>query len=351
MSQAFDDTDLDGLPLLDVVLWSYRLFLQRNPENLDSITRHIAAGATLSNIRQKFIQSDEFQAQIRNSSRSVLADEFLQLFPPYKGPGTDGFLTDFIGTRTRCSYLPSVYAGASGIVEGPPGTEHYGLHELAEWEGTLRSVMEAKGSFVAVELGAGWGPWLVAGAKAAKRLGISEVRLAGVEGASSHYQFMLQHLRDNGIDPAFQLLIHAVAGSQDGIARFPKLDDPSGNWGAQASYGEAATTEQFEEVPSISVATLLSKLPPVDLLHCDVQGAEGDVLTAAPDALSARVRRIVVGTHGREIEGRLMEFFGANGWILEHETSCRFIQGETGTLHLVADGVQVWRNTGFRSAA
>ena len=284
------------------------------------------------------------------SKRSAVDSDVLKAFPAYSGPGADGFFLDFIGTRTRCAYLPSSYAGASGIVEGPPGTERFGLHEPPEWEGTLRSVLEATSRFVAVELGAGWGPWLVASARAAQLRGITDIHLAGVEGASSHYGFMLQHFRDNGIDPALHHLLHAVAGVEDGVARFPKLDVPSADWGAMANHDEEPASEEFEEVPSISIATLLSRLPPVDLLHCDVQGAEGDILPAARDVLSARVRRIVVGTHGRGIEGRLMDCFGAADWVLEHESPCRFVQGPAGTLQLVADGTQVWRNTQFGTA-
>ena len=85
-------------------------------------------------------------------------------------------------------------------------------------------------------------------------------------------------------------------------------------------------------------------------MHCDVQGAEGDVLTAAADVLSSRVRRIVVGTHGRAIEDRLMASFAAHGWLLEHESPCRFTQGPSGAMQLVADGTQVWRNARLAAA-
>ena len=68
------------------------------------------------------------------------------------------------------------------------------------------------------------------------------------------------------------------------------------------------------------------RLPPVDLIHCDVQGSEYDVLTAAQETLNARVRRVVVGTHSRRIEAELLDFFAAQGWRLEDEGICRLIQ-------------------------
>ena len=225
-------------------------------------------------------------------------------------------------------------------------------------------MLEARSRFVAVELGAGWGPWLVASARAAQLRGITDIHLAGVEGASGHYKFLLQHFRDNGFDPAKHNLLHAVVGVEDGVAHFPKLDVPSADWGAEASYGAGSrpeghptsegtsqALETFDEVPCISITTLLATLPPVDLLHCDVQGAEGEVLPAAIEVLSQRVRRVIVGTHGRAIEDRLMASFGANGWILEHESPCRLNQSPTGIMALTGDGTQVWRNARLAAPA
>ena len=218
----------------------------------------------------------------------------------------------------------------------------------AEWIGTLRSVLEARerGSLVVVELGAGWGPWLVSAAKAAERIGIRDVHLVGVEGAQSHVDFMLQHFRDNGLDPNAHLLIHGAVGARDGTARFPKLATPSDEWGAVADFGQGvAAGAAFDEIRCVALTTLLAQLPPVDLIHCDVQGAEYEVLTAARAVLEARVRRVVVGTHSRRIEADLLAFFAALGWRLEDEGACRLVQpGGRGALRLVRDGYQVWAN-------
>lgn len=69
------------------------------------------------------------------------------------------------------------------------------------------------------------------------------------------------------------------------------------------------------------------------------------MLTAAQEALNARVRRVVVGTHSRRIEADLLDFFAAQDWRLEDEGVCRLIQhGGRGALGLVRDGYQVWAN-------
>lgn len=99
------------------------------------------------------------------------------------------------------------------------------------------------------------------------------------------------------------------------------------------------------EVPCWSLAALLRDLPDlVALIHCDVQGVEADVLLAGSEALTSRVRRIVIGTHGRGIEGRLLDQFFGLGWTLEHEATCIYRQLGSGRLSLLEDGVQVWRN-------
>ena len=329
--------------LLDSLLWAYRLFLGREPEDLDVLSRHEAGLHTLEDVRRHFLGTPEFRSLDAVRRNIAIDPALLDAFPPSNGPGTDGFITDFIGTRTRCSYLPAAYSEASGIVEGPPGTERFGLHDPAEWEGTLRAVLDAGARFVAVELGAGWAPWLVASAAAARRRGIVDVHLAGVEGAQSHHAFMVQHFLDNGLDPDAHLLMHAVVGLDDGVAHFPKLPDPSADWGAQASFDDR-NGDADDEVQSVAIETLLARLPPVDLLHCDVQGIEDQVLSAAMEVLTGRVRRVVAGTHGRSIEEHLMTAFGCAGWVLEREQPCHVLQGTDGRMLLARDGVQVWRN-------
>jgi FkbM family methyltransferase len=330
----------------EAVLWSYRLLLGREPESDEVVQQHARTHASIADIRRIFMNSEEFGQRSAELGVRMPDSEVLRHFPPWTGPGEPGFWRDFLGVRTRCEYLPQAYGVLSGAVEGPPGTEKAGLHEVAEWIGSLRSVLEARprGSLVVVELGAGWGPWLVGAAKAAECVGIRDVRLAGVEGGEGHFAFMQQHFRDNGLDPDAHLLIHGVVGAHDGIAKFPKSADPRNDYGSEADYQAAGSASQaFDEVRCVALTSLLSDLPPVDLIHCDVQGAEHEVLTAAQAALEARVRRVVVGTHSRRIEADLLSFFAGLGWKLEDENPCGFIQSG-GALNLVRDGFQVWSN-------
>jgi hypothetical protein len=150
-----------------------------------------------------FMRTDEFTGRAAADGVRTPNSEVLAHFPPWTGEGEPGVWFDFLGVKTRCKYRPDAYAVLSGKVEGPPGTERAAIHETAEWSGTLRSILEARGrgSLVVVELGAGWGPWLVGAAKAAERVGIRNVHLAGVErepriGFTDRAQDRVEILRD-----------------------------------------------------------------------------------------------------------------------------------------------------------
>lgn len=92
---------------------------------------------------------------------------------------TQGFVTDFMGCKTRTSILYSEARVYNNKVWGPPVPG--AIFEAAEWIGLLKSVLTAKDSYTAMELGAGWGPALVWGAYAARTRGISNISLCGVE--------------------------------------------------------------------------------------------------------------------------------------------------------------------------
>lgn len=81
----------------------------------------------------------------------------------------------------------------------------------------------------------------------------------------------------------------------------------------------------------------------VDLLHVDIQGGEAALIRAALPFLESNVAYIVVGTHGRQLEGDVISTLDQAGWILEIEEPCtlplplRFQRA-------YASGVQGWRN-------
>jgi len=256
------------------------------------------------------------------SADEAAASDIFSGFNPCSAPPEAGYFFDFLGTKTRTEYLPESCAWLSGHVFGFPKPNGTILHEFEEWQGVMAAVKEARRSFVCVELGAGWGPWLMSSYFAARHLGISDILLVGVEADATNIEFMKTHFADNRVDPRQHKIINAAVDER--------------NAGASPSHPGGA--------PMISLNTLLSGLPVVDLIHCDIQFAESKAFAAGIDAVTNRVRRVVIGTHSRKIEDELIETFHSRLWRLEHETACKY-RIEDGMAYLYADGVQVWRNS------
>jgi FkbM family methyltransferase len=345
----------DPAPSTQAVLWAYRLLLGREPESSAIVAQHADAGpATWQFIRERFLHSEEFAAALRpfqlSLTRRYPSQDLLAPFADGSDAvGEPGFFRDVFGVRTRCAFMPESMAGFSGQVGRPDRVPVLGLHDQPELEYFLRSIDVARGTLTVVELGAGWGPWIVLGAVLGRRRGL-DVRLIAVEGAEEHVDFMREHLWDNGIEPGDHRLLHAVVGACDGLAHFPRLAAAREEWGAEAQFNAAPTsatltsvTNDVAALPCVSIATLLDELDRVDVLHCDIQGAEADAIRAGIDVLTARVRRIIVATHRRAIEAELHHLLFDRGWHLEADQACQMIDvGDR--LVLIQDGVQVWRN-------
>jgi hypothetical protein len=253
-----------------------------------------------------------------NADWPIDIQELARPFTPYAGPVEEDSFRDFLGVRTRCRYLPEPYAVLAGHVEGYPGTERASFHDIAEWAGVLRAVLDARERFTCIELGAGWGPWVVASATAARLRGITDVSLIAVEGSPDWLPSLREHFADNGLDAAEHTVIHAFVGGKDRRAR-------GGG------------------TPQVSLARILAGVEVADVVHMDIQGAELDAVRSARSRLTSTVRRLVVGTHGRRIEDELLTELGGQGFELEFE-KVSVIRQEGPRFSLYQDGTQVWRN-------
>ena len=290
----------------------------------------------------------------------------LQLFPGYNDADTiifeefvnrdakpePGFVVDFLGCRIRSASLwkEAKLLDGSLLPVPVPADCHA---EAIEWIGLLKAVRSAAGQYVAMELGAGFGPWSVAGGVAARRRGIRNIRLYAVEADPQHFRSLRQHFADNGFQPDQHPLFEAAIGVRAGIAYWPVIDDSlaTEQWGCRPLQTPHSNTDpQFHNtraVQLIPVLDLIAREPVWDLVHIDVQGDEVEICRCSIDELSARVRRIVVGTHSRKIEGDLLELMSHEGWVLEHEKPAKFtfFPNPPGLESMTTiDGTQIWRN-------
>ncbi len=273
----------------------------------------------------------------------------------------DGFITDFMGVRTRAASLADSQRIYAGCVLGPPVPGDYHA-EAIEYIGLYKSVLSASGSYRIAELGAGWGPFLVAGAAAARMRGINDILMLGVESDPGHFTSMETHLSDNDFDPRDHVMLQAAVGAEDGTALFPRVTDHANQWGARpALVGDdgvddrdqqflGALMDETIEVDVLGIDGLLARAPEWDCVHIDIQGWEVQVVRAGLTELSRRARYLIVGTHSRIIDAELITLLRDAGWLLEHEkpTQWTFVPGDVTLEGMTwADGTQVWRNPRF----
>jgi len=145
--------------------------------------------------------------------------------------GTPGFATDFLGIKTRIAYFTHMDRFDGKVLKPRSGRRALwrpgvGGHAAGRPRSTRRTDRRRAGR--------GWGPWLVVAAHAGKKCGIKTFNLVGLEGSRGHFDYMLTHFKDNGLDPAAHTLIHGIAAATDGVAEFPVFDDPRADWGAAA---------------------------------------------------------------------------------------------------------------------
>lgn len=289
----------------------------------------------------------------------------------YSGPVPPRTSPDFLGTMTRQDYI-------SGFV--PINAESYTVEnylpafdeEYFEWISLLESAIEARGSYVMMELGAGFGRWAVRAATAIQQAqpGLP-FSIFAVEAEPTVYGWMRDHFAHNGLDPAAHQLIHGAVSEAPGDVFFyvggPKggpYDKRPENWYGQCltkdydaaangkpdgSYQGHAVTEHPSgwrsiRVPGVSLKSLLSRTGHADLIDMDIEGQELESVTTNIDALDAKVRRLHIGTHSVEIEDGLRRLLSAHGWECRADYSL-FSECDTpyGRIRF-ENGAQTWVN-------
>lgn len=259
-----------------------------------------------------------------------------------------GYLTNFLGVAIDPKFFPNILDGRGGQVEGIPIPANWHA-DIAEWAAALRAVDLARERFTMIELGCGWGCWMNNTGMAARHAGL-RVSLIGIEGDEGHIGYAREAAAANGFDPADITLHHGIAAARAGSALFPRQDQAGASWGLEpvfhatpAQVAAAVGSGKFDELPMIPLATLIDRHEKIDLLHIDIQGGEADLIADCLPLLSERVAYLLIGTHSRQIEGRLFGVLVETGWVLEIERPAILSLAEPHPVVSV-DGVQGWRN-------
>lgn len=333
----------------NIVRAIYHGVLHREIESDEALQYYLNPSLDIAKTLQELLASAEFRQSVRLPFYDLWegygeSDVALLRRHLVKSEPEAGYVKNFLGSRMRVE-LTSFTQDLSGVCynEIPSIVSDYHAHPI-EFVGTLKAIEAGSGPFVSVELGAGWGSWSVTSGLAARRAGRDPIRLYAVEASAGKVANMRRHFIDNGFDPDRHHLVHAVVGPTDGSALFP-LVDVVGDWGGEAVFTDAVEErEGFEAIPSMTLETLLKDEKLVDLIHCDIQGAEATVVRAAAEMLTRKVRYMVIGTHSRSIEGTIHEVLSSRGWILENDQPSPYLHRPDGGSSIAFDGTQVWRN-------
>jgi hypothetical protein len=288
-------------------------------------------------------------------------DDFKHVFDgitPWSGFVPKGYTADFIGVLTNAKFNvlsdrdPASVGGTHVQTTMPvigDGENAEAWFEAVNW---VVSVREAHHRYVMVTLGAAYGGQAVGACRALQLFNPMPCRLVAVEPVPENYEWMLEHMRTNGIDPTAHWLIQMAVGGVNDPIYFP-VGAPG--TGANNSYAtnhasvrnyyfdtfirEGRTEEALKnlimnnstgiktnllpgrdalaEVKLMSCLTLRDLVGPfdvVDYLESDIQQSEILVFPPFMDLLRKKVRRIHIGTHGVDIHRELHALFAGGGW-------------------------------------
>jgi len=253
---------------------------------------------------------------------------------------TERFFVNFMGTKMRKHYKPpsQIY----GIQHLQPS------EDLLEWADLLSAVLSAKDTFRMMDLGAGFGRWLVNGAHAARQKGLRPF-VIGIEAEDTHHAWMLEHFRDNDVcDAEFVTFNAPVSDTERDV--FFTVGRPT-EW-----YGQSilpAADYDFGDYPdahavsqrAIAARNLIERYGPFDTIHADIQGEEAQVFASCIDSLNRLAKRVHIGTHSPEIDAALADLFRSSGWHpgFIYPSATSGVSTPFGIIDF-QDGIQSWVN-------
>jgi len=313
--------------------------------------------------------------------RFAEVDQLLNAITPWSGDVPDGYVVDFLGILRDGNFLwnhTGPFGGHHVSTSLPTvASEGEAWFEVADW---LASAHEARQHYVAISLGAAFGHQLVGAWKALQAINPLPSRLVAVDPVPQNCTWTRSHMATNGINPDDHCIIQAALGPDNEPMLFP-VGAPgtglnsavvvnsaelrqayadlmqSGGYSARVldnilrynSTGIAhdlgfGHTGELKFVSTVTLRDVLSPFDRVDLLEVDVQQSEMTVFPPYMDLVNRRVRRVHVGTHGREAHNLLRALFSAAGWeiVFDYAPDSRHIT-ERGPLDL-GDGILTARN-------
>lgn len=308
---------------------------------------------------------------------------------PWAGKVPKGYLVDFVGALTDARFRamfgvePAAAGGRYQETRLPTIDDGEGWFEAVDWFAAAR---EAQDNFVMMTLGACYGAQAVGSYRALQLVNPMPCKLVAVEPVPENYEWTIRHFRDNGIDPDEHWLVPLAISDRNEPVFFPVGSPGSGAQNCFSTNEPAARQNYVDELVStgrasealqnlllhnttgivkdlvpgqgfmaeiklVSAITLKDLLGPfgrVDYIEADIQQSEILVFPPYIDLLSKKVRRIHIGTHGKDVHWSLHELFEKAGWeiVFSYEPNATHTTS-LGTFK-TNDGVLTVRNQNLR---
>jgi len=276
---------------------------------------------------------------------------------PFSGMVPSGFLVNFLGGLTDAGFRtiwgvdPAAEGGRVIDTELPVGV---GGESWFEMVNCVEAAREARGRYVMMTLGACYGGQAVDAYKTLQAVNPMPATLVAVEGVPENVAWVRKNFRDNGIDPDAHWIVEAAMSASNEPVIFPVGSPGSGaqncistnsnqaretlvqqviesgnaekvvrnlllgnTTGVQINLTpdyEQAFMAELRYVSAITLNDLLGPFDRVDYVEADLQQSEAVVFPPAMAQLSAKVRRVHLGTHGADVHHHMHALFQQHGW-------------------------------------
>jgi FkbM family methyltransferase len=163
-----------------------------------------------------------------------------------------------------------------------------------EYEAALAHLLHDRpsgpGPVVIVDLGANLGYFTLQAIDRLRRAGIRDVRVLAVEVDEECCRELERRMRENALTTCVELVRGAI-GSRDGIGCFEDGDERYARRVVESGHAASGPS-----VPYVDLMSYVGDVQAVDLLKCDVEGAELLFLRSYPELLRS-VRTVVMELH------------------------------------------------------
>jgi hypothetical protein len=304
---------------------------------------------------------------------------------PWSGEVPRGYLVDFLGTVTDATFRtmfgidPNTVGGGYQQTRAPTIEDGEGWFEAVNWVVAAR---EARDKYSMVTLGACYGAQAVGSCRALQILNPMPYKLAAIEPEPENHEWTRRHMRDNGIDPDQQWVVKAAISAQNDPVLFPIGSPGTGAQNCVSTNEQVARKVYAEEIIAagranetllnlfrnnstgimknlvpghdfpaeiklVSAVTLPDILGPFDVLdylESDIQQSEILVFPPCMEIVKRKVRRIHIGTHGKDVHRTLLKLFRKDGWeiVFNYDPNSKF-ESPLGTFS-TNDGILTVRN-------